>query len=237
MNQLNNATEKIIIMANKYDNILECYKGDEDNRISIRRPRPQGDYYYSTDTHELVRIKKSLCENEYEACDEQPNFERVFPTADCCFNFETIEIIQAINSIPYKERIELSGERATCFECGGSRNVEWKYTDQEGKHYEEKHRCPVCNGIGKLHYRVMRRGERNISINGIHFAVYFLNHLINALNNLGYSKATILHLKQGEPMLINAEPGVDFLIMPNILSEPVVSLTLKESNHGNTRTL
>lgn len=75
---------------------------------------------------------------------------------------------------------------------------------------------------------MLHREDRLIGINGISFNIGKMQRIIEAIHNLGVTEVEVQHLAENEPMLIHVCKDVDVIIMPNMVDEPVCSVTIKE---------
>ena len=216
---------------NKYDNALK-YFVDTDSEI-LEQPRPHENYIVATDKHIAIRIDKSLCEGEYTAHEQQPtSWDRVFaePTGNK-FKLSVKQFAEMINMIPEFESVKVTGtDFAKCPECHGGGYVDWYFEDSDGKDYYKEFECPVCDGRGKFEKRKFHRHDRNIGINDIWFNVGSMLSVLKAIYTMECETATIERLSETSPMLISVEPGVEIIIMPNKMIEPVVFTDLKPIN-------
>lgn len=213
----------------KYDKILKMFLGDYDETPkSIESPRPQDNYIYATDTRVCIRVNRELCEFKYFTHDNQPNFNRIFPTPECSLILNIEEVASAIKKVPEMEKVAVYGKEAECEECGGTGSVTWRYETDDDE-YERDFDCPVCDGSGKVNHKHLTREQRSISFNGVHFNIGILMNVLNAIHHLGHKIATVQRLNEQQSMLINVEPGVDIVFMSNLSEASVCEIKLKSS--------
>lgn len=213
----------------KYDKILKMFLGDYDETPkSIESPRPQDNYIYATDTRSCIRVNRELCEVKYFPHDNQPNFNRVFPTPECSLILNIEEVASAIKKVPEMEKVAVYGKEAECEECGGTGSVTWRYETDDDE-YERDFDCPVCDGRGKFTHKNLKREQRNISFNGVNFFIGQIMTIVDAIHQLGHKTATVQRLNTQYSMLINVEQGVDIVVMPNLLESSACDIKLKSS--------
>lgn len=138
------------------------------------------------------------------------------------------KVAKAINEVPTEEFKEVNGPEAKCEECNGTGRVTWEYEDRNGETHEDDFDCPICCGCGELSHKLLQRANRNIRINGTGFNIGKMQLIIDAIHNLGVTEVEVQHLAENEPMLIHVCKDVDVIIMPNMVYEPVCSVTIKE---------
>lgn len=214
----------------KYDKILKLFI-DIESPECLTEPRPHGNYIYATDTYACIRIKRELCEEAYEAHEQQPkSFDRIFPKPECSLVLNVAEVASAISKVPEEECVKVYGKDAECDECRGKGKVTWIYeskvTDED---YEHEFDCPVCDGSGKVNHKHLTREQRSISFNGVHFNIGILMNVLNAIHHLGHKIATVQRLNEQQSMLINVEQGVDIVFMSNLSEASVCEIKLKSS--------
>ena len=212
----------------KYDKILKLFI-DIESPGCLTEPRPHGNYIYATDTYACIRIKRELCEEAYEAHEQQPkSFDRIFPKPECSLVLNVAEVASAISKVPEEECVKVYGKDAECEECGGTGSVTWRYeTDYD--EYERVFDCPVCDGRGKFTHKNLKREQRNISFNGVNFFIGQIMTIVDAIHQLGHKTATVQRLNTQYSMLINVEHGVDIVVMPNLLESSACDIKLKSS--------
>lgn len=209
---------------NNYDLILKAFKFQYgEGKAALDHPRPDGDYYYASDSRILVRIKKDLCEGEYQPHEKQPKFERVIPPKDISLELPVYNILVQIMS--HDQEITLIGEEAVCDECNGSRTVTWTYEDYDGNEHKREFDCPICDGYGYVENKTVPIEKLNMSINGISFNIGLMKKVLNSIQSfLGLKTAKIVHLSQPGPMLIEVQPGVDMLIMSGRSEHQIINI-------------
>lgn len=208
---------------NIYDQILKAFQFGG-GREPIDYPRPDGDYYYSTNSYILVKIKKELCEGTYEPHKKQPNFKRVFPTKDKAIHLPVISILEKI--MEHDHEVTLTGDEAVCDECGGHGKVTWTYEDSDGTEHQKEFDCPICDGNGHLSEKTVSIDKLNISLNGISFNIGHLKTILKCIHSLGVNTAKIVHFHSREPMLIEVKPGIEMLIMSNSLEHQIINIKI-----------
>lgn len=192
-------------------------------------PRPQEGQIYATDSIVMARVAEHLCEATYSEHDKQPNFSRVIPKErTCSLSMDIREVAKAISTVPVKEFKEVTDKEADCDECEGTGRVTWEYEDSNGVTHEDDFDCPICDGSGKLSHKLLHREDRFIGINGISFKIGKMQLIIDAIYNLGVTEVEVQYLAENKPMLIHVCKDVDVIIMPNMVYEPVCSVTIKE---------
>lgn len=214
---------------NKYDSILKMFAtGDVDDVNWVCEPSDYGTHIIATDKQILVRVAKSMCNEQYVAHTNHPdNVDRVFPAANCAYKLNIDECFNAIKRVPDDEIVTVNGIAAQCEECHGYGYVTWEYTDRHGETHEHEDECPLCDGRGKITERRMRRNDRNIGINGVCVRIGGFVTILHAINELGHCTATVQRCELSHAMRIAVEPGVEMLIMPNTVDEPACEITLK----------
>lgn len=212
---------------NNFDNFIKRFTSDA--RSFSEEPRPQDGQIYATDLIVMARVDEHLCEETYSEHEKQPIFSRVFPKEHTCsLSMDIREVAKAINTVPVEEFKEVTGKEAECDECDGTGCVTWEYEDMNGITHEDDFDCPICDGRGKLSHKLLHREDRLIGINGISFNIGKMQRIIEAIHNLGVTEVEVQHLAENEPMLIHVCKDVDVIIMPNMVYEPVCSVTIKE---------
>jgi hypothetical protein len=212
---------------NKFDKFINRFTSD--SRSWSEEPRPQEGKIYATDFVVMARVAEHLCGATYSEHDKQPNFIRVFPKEHICsLSMDIREVAKVINTVPVKEFKEVTGKEADCDECEGTGRVTWEYEDSNGVTHEDDFDCPICDGSGKLSHKLLHREDRLIGINGISFKIGKMQRIIDAIYNLGVTEVEVQYLAENEPMLIHVCKDVDVIIMPNMVYEPVCSVTIKE---------
>lgn len=209
---------------NNYDLILKAFKFQYgEGKAALDNPRPDGDYYYASDSRVLVRIKKDLCDGEYQPHEKQPNFERVIPPKHISLELPVFNILEQIMS--HNQEIKLIGKEAVCDECNGSREVTWTYEDMDGYEHDKEFDCPICDGLGYVQEKTVPIEKLNMSINGVSFNIGLMKKVLNSIQSLlGLKTAKIVHLSQRGPMLIEAQPGVDMLIMSDRSEHQIINV-------------
>lgn len=214
---------------NKYDNFIKKFTSDD--REWSGEPRPKDGIIYATDCIVMARVAEHLCEETYSEHKNQPDFNRVLPQKQTCSLLMDIrEVAKAINEVPNIEFKEVSETEARCEECCGTGLVFWEYEDRKGVTHIVEFDCPICDGSGKLSHKMLHREDRIISINGICFNIGIMQYVIDAIFNLGVTEVEVQHISEKEPMLIHVCKDVDVIIMPNMVHEPVCSVTIREIN-------
>lgn len=208
---------------NNYDNVLQAFQYGG-GRPGIDYPRPNGEYYYATDTHILVRIKKELCSGEYEPHDRQPQFEKVIPPKETEIELPVKSILEQI--MAHEQTVTLHGKEAICDECHGRKEVTWTYEDYDGNEHEKEFDCPICDGYGYLSEKTVSIDELNLSINGMSFNIGQLKTALKSILHLGKETAKIVYLTPNKPMMIEVEPGVEMLIMSNLLEHIIININI-----------
>ena len=101
---------------------------------------------FSTNGQLLIMMNPSILSESYEEI-EKPLIYTVFrDSMEGCFTFESLKKVLA--SFEMEEEQVIIEEGGECEECGGSGEVEWEYTDLDGKSHFHDNDCPVCNGDG-----------------------------------------------------------------------------------------
>lgn len=101
---------------------------------------------FSTNGQLLIMMNPSILSESYEEI-EKPLIYTVFrDSMEGCFTFESLKKVLA--SFEMEEEQVIIEEGGECEECGGSGDVEWEYTDLDGKRHFHDNDCPVCNGDG-----------------------------------------------------------------------------------------
>lgn len=211
---------------NKYDNFIKRFTSDF--RAWSEEPRQKDGQVYGTDGKVMARVAEHLCEASYSEHENQPNFGRCFPAHTCTLSMDIRKVAKAIGTVPVEEFKEVSGKEAECDECDGTGRVTWEYEDMNCVTHEDDFDCPICDGRGKLSHKLLHREDRLIGINGISFNIGKMQRIIDAIYNLGVIEVEVQHLAENEPMLIHVCKDVDVIIMPNMVYEPVCSVTIKE---------
>lgn len=212
---------------NKYDQILKAFLCDGKRvirRKQIECPRPDGGYYYATNSYILVRIKKDLCSGEYQKHEGQPKFEKVFPQRDTAIELNVGSVLEQIMS--HSPVVTLTGDEAVCDECDGRGEVTWTYEDLEGNEHYDDFCCPVCKGCGHLLEKEVSIDELNMSINGMNFKIEHIKTILKCIESLEVKTAKIVHFTRKEPLLIEVQPGVEMLAMPNLSEHKVIEINL-----------
>lgn len=209
---------------NKYDKALWLFK-DQD-RACLKEPRPYEEYIVSSDSHVLIRIRKSLCEEEYTKHEKQPDFGRIMPPENCNISFSVQKLGNVLKKY-YKENEKTEEGQIECEECCGSGYVRWRYNDSFGLTHYERFDCPICEGEGYVEKYETTENYQNISINNVCFTIKNLKKINDALEILGVEEIKITHLEKYKTMRILVEEGVDIIAMPNTASEPIEKITLK----------
>lgn len=208
---------------NIYDQILQEFQYGE-GRPGMQYPRPDGDYYYATNGHILVKIKKELCSGEYHPHKRQPKFESIFPQRDTAIELNVDSVLEQIMSHP--QVVTLKGDEAVCDECNGHGEVTWFYEDFDGVKYYDDFNCPVCNGSGHLSEKEAPIDELNMSINGMNFNIGCIKTILKCIGSLGVKTAKIVHFTHMKPVLIEVHPGVEMLIMPNLSEHQIINIKI-----------
>lgn len=101
---------------------------------------------FSTNGQLLIMMNPSILSESYEEI-EKPLIYTVFrDSMEGCFTFESLK--KVLVSFEMEEEQVIIEEGGECEECGGSGEVEWEYTDLDGKSHFHDNDCPVCNGDG-----------------------------------------------------------------------------------------
>lgn len=203
----------------KYDNALLKFIGTSPEWC--RQPREYGDYVYATDTHILLRVRKSLCHSWLAKHKNQPkDITKCMPEADMALKLDILEIAEVIKKL---EPIETT---LKCADCGGNGYVLWSYEDLDGTEHTKRDECPVCDGSGKV-TALLSVTEQNIEINGDWFNIGLLMIILDTCHNLGADTVTVEHIGEYRAMRIKVTEDVDALIMPNKTCTPTAHFTLK----------
>lgn len=217
---------------NKYDTILNRFTGDVDDPAWCEKPFKHGDSIIATDRYILVRVDAAKCEGKYDTHPNQPqpkNLDKLFPLTNCNLVMDVHELAKQIVSVEYEITIPVSGDDAKCPECNGRGEVEWEYESNNGIRYGYFD-CPECDGRGHVTHKTLKREERNININGLDFVIGHIMKIAEAIYQFGCDTAIVTALHEHKQMMISVEPGVDIIVMPNLLGKPAVSITLKSSD-------
>lgn len=216
-----------------YQELLTMFCGDDELRPKLLKPFFDGEDVCSSDTHSLIRIKKDKC----GLADVPVGYKRLpVKYLDVPLRLEVEWIVKALLACKMEdETVEIS-PAVPCLECDGDGTVEWEYSGCDCTHYTKYDDCPVCKGSGNLKDAVVRKTGRkmpivyadSISINDVTFDAYRLFYLVEACNLLGVETIKVTALNFQEPMAIQLNDDVEFILMPMIHERVVANITLDE---------
>lgn len=121
------------------------FAADNELRPALSLPFEQGEYIFSTDTHVIIRVNKSLVDKgdyDYSPKRKVPDASAVFPAHAPSFSISSEELGKAFAKLG----IDPDDTTVKCPECGGSGEVDWEYTDHDGDTHIMVADCPCCDG-------------------------------------------------------------------------------------------
>lgn len=133
---------------NNEQELFELFCDPHSSREQLQKP-----YYekstktvYATDGRVAILMNPNVTSLSYEEIDFPLIGNLIKVAGKEFFTLESLK--KTLESFGMEEErviMEVGGE---CEECEGSGEVEWEYTDLDGKSYFHDGDCPVCNGDG-----------------------------------------------------------------------------------------
>ena len=133
---------------NNEQELFELFCDPYSNRVQLQKPyyEKQTKTVYSTNGCTAILINPSVTTLSYEEIDFPIIGKFIKGAAKGCFSFESLKKVLA--SFEMEEEQVVMEEGRECVECEGSGEVEWEYTDQDGKIHSHDGDCPICDGDG-----------------------------------------------------------------------------------------
>ena len=131
---------------NQWWHLLNQFTYCGDKRPGLTLPFEQDDYIYATNTYIIIRVRKDIVPKG--DCDYSPkgrvvNCQKAFYQPDPTFTISAKDIETAF----VKLGIDPNVIDSVCPECGGEGEVDWEYTDRNGKQHTLTYECPLCGGV------------------------------------------------------------------------------------------
>ena len=122
---------------------------DPDNIVLFKQKpyyETQRKKVFATNGLILIMMNPSMLSESYEEI-EKPSIYTVFrDSMEGYFTFESLK--KVFESFEREEELALMEEGRECEECNGLGEVEWEYTDLDGKIHYHDGDCPICEGDG-----------------------------------------------------------------------------------------
>lgn len=166
----------------------------------------------ATDGHILLSVYGNEFVNEY-CLQEKPACDRVYKLLDLDSGIKTTISVEAIEKVLQKvERNVVVETDEDCEECGCWGVVVWKYEDANGNLHEKEDECPVCQGKGSVHEKLVETYDPKtaIYIGQCYFTAKMLDRVVNILKLLSVTSMKCIVL---EDRLVSHNDDFSLIVM------------------------
>ena len=133
---------------NNEQELFELFCDPHSNREQLQKPyyEKRAKTVYATDGRVVILMNPNVTSLSYEEIDFPLIGNLIKVAGKEFFTLESLKkVLESFGMEEERVIMEVGGE---CEECEGSGEVEWEYTDLDGKSHFHDDDCPVCNGDG-----------------------------------------------------------------------------------------
>ena len=174
---------------------------------------------WATDGNVMLMADRKLLRRKYNKSERYTNLPIPEPNSDTIVAVKDIEA--AFKRFDLKpEMVEEDGGECECHACGGSGEVTWEFTDNEGHTYHMDDECPVCDGTGMEEERDMVPTGRMLPpddavlvIDGVKFSARNIMKAVEGLRLLGCEQLRHIYTDVIDNNLFEVQDGIRILIV------------------------
>ena len=133
---------------NNEQELFELFCDPYSNREQLQKPyyEKSAKTVYATDGRVVILMNPNVTSRSFEEIEFPPVGNLIEGAGEGFFTLESLK--KVLESFEMEEEQFIIEEGRKCEECEGSGEVEWEYTDLDGKSHFHDGDCPVCNGDG-----------------------------------------------------------------------------------------
>lgn len=133
---------------NNEQELFELFCDPNSNREQLQKPyyEKSAKTVYATDGRVVILMNPNVTSRSFEEIEFPPVGNLIEGAGEGFFTLESLK--KVLESFEMEEEQFIIEEGRKCEECEGSGEVEWEYTDLDGKSHFHDGDCPVCNGDG-----------------------------------------------------------------------------------------
>ena len=147
---------------------------------------------WATDGHVVIRISPDRLNGHYEpvkGC-ERLKLPKVLKPCHLSCTYKAIR--KALDACPLVDEVVTDENEEDCKECGGTREVEWWYADDNAHTHYHSFDCPVCGGSGVVTHNLETHTDKKVhdenaivKVGNATFRWYYLDIVAKALKHIG----------------------------------------------------
>lgn len=173
---------------------------------------------WATDGHIMLMVDRKLLRRKYANGGRYSNLPIPEQNSDTIVDLKDIDsAYDRFKLTP--EMVEEEGEDCECPACNGSGEVQWSFTDDNGKTHYMDDECPVCDGTGIAKNRRMVHTGRMLPpkdailvIDGVKFGARHFMKAVEGLRLFGCNQLHHIHTDVIGNNMFEVQDGIRLLV-------------------------